>query len=43
MNSFKAPSPNGIQAHFYKYGWEVAKTSLLGIANHILVNLEQLS
>jgi len=43
MNSFKAPGPDGIQAHFYKYGWEVVKSSLLDFAKHVLAEPEELS
>ena len=43
MNSFKAPDPNGIQAHFFKHGWDIVKPSLLEFVNHVLQNPESLS
>jgi len=38
MNSYKAPGSDGIQAHFFKYGWEVIQSHLLEFTNYILSN-----
>ncbi|KAJ8431010.1 hypothetical protein Cgig2_017188 [Carnegiea gigantea] len=35
MNSFKAHGPNGVQAHFFKYGWAVIGPNLLEFVNLI--------
>jgi len=36
MNPSKAPGPNGIQAHFFQFGWPAVKKSLLDLPNHLL-------
>lgn len=36
MNSYKSPGSDGIQAHFFKYGWNVIHRSLVHFANSML-------
>ena len=38
MNSYKSPGPDGIQPHFFKYGWSAMQMSLLHFANSLILH-----